>query len=122
MNKLKGAAIGLLLGLTVLGVLSLIFWPSDSKALADPFSRFVAWEVSCTSSAISLKPASGFIPRRGFEITNGAAQVFIGGLNVTTGTLGYPVAIGAIKSFDGSPSSLYCVSAGTSTIELIGAD
>lgn len=99
-----------------------LWFAKPTQALSDPLSRFVAWTVTCNSTARSLAPASGFIPRKGFEITNGAAVIYLGGSNVNTTTLGYPIAIDGVKSIDGAPSALYCVSAGSSVLELLGAD
>jgi hypothetical protein len=97
--------------------------PDRAEALSDPLSRWVSWEVSCGTAATSLKPAAGFLPRKSFEITNGATEIFIGGANVNATTLGYSVAAAGKMSLDGAPSGLYCITAsGSSTVNLLGAD
>ena len=100
----------------------LLAYSQKSEALSDPLTRFVAWTVTCDSTARSLKPASGFVPSKGFEITNGSAIIFLGGSTVNTTTLGYPIAASAAKSIDGHPGALFCVSATSSVVELLGAD
>lgn len=98
-------------------------WSNKTEALSDPLSRFVSWEKTCTTTASSFRPSSGLSPVHGFEFTNGATQIFIGGINVNATTLGYAVAAAGVKSIDGAASSLYCITAaGSSTVDLLGAD
>ena len=102
---------------------ALMIFGKNSEALSDPLTRYVSWEVTCNGTAKALKPTSGFVPSKAFELTNGGTDIFLGGINVNATTLGYSVAANAAKSYDGSPAGLYCITAGgSSTVNLLGAD
>lgn len=123
MNKVKGTLIGGLLGLMFIGIVSLVFWPSESRALSDPLTRFTSYEISCTTTAKTFRNIGGFTPTKAVQYTNGATQIFIGGSNVNATTLGTPLAVSGVLSIDGSAAALYCITAsGTSTVDVFGAD
>ena len=98
---------------------SIVGISSDSVAL-QPLGRVRSYEVTCTTTPKRLSPASGYVPTSAFKFTNGAVQIFIGGSDVNTTTLGTPYAASAKESLDAAPREVWCMTAsGSSVVDIL---
>lgn len=115
-----------ILGFFILGLILWVFGARPSQALADPLGSFQAFTQECTDVAAPIMPSTLTVnqkarARSSFKFVNGAQTIYVGGPDVDTTDLGFPVAAGATLEVDGSPGVLYCITAaaGSSDLEVL---
>lgn len=116
----------LIAGVALAALAGLVWFTPAANALADSLGIARSYEVSCTTGATRLRPASGLSGFAAFKVwNNSTTAVYIGGSDVDTSTKGYPICTtsscdGASIPVDAKPDVFFCrVAVGSVTVKVL---